>query len=192
MAIPYTPEYWNEYYGGRYEDTCMFGLSNVQRLLRERSFKSFLDIGCGPGQSLAVAQKILGPDALVYGIEIQPIPEARRIPDTMILTADFLTCLKRGLPKVDFVYATCSMYIPWDEQDEFLEGALLFAKDTIAFGNVYDTHQSKWPRDILRKISYPSIPWFVGKIREINPDFVYDAGSADLTVFRRQKKEVKP
>jgi len=154
----YSQEYWDSYYGGPYETTYKYGFPLARIIEREWAAvyseppRSFADIGCGPGHTLIEAQSLLPPNALVYGVEIQQLPEARTVSKN-IYFGDFMTIYPQ-LPKVDLLYVACSMYIPWDKQAEFLVATLALAGKAVVFANVYLEDGLSIPDDSMRRSIY--------------------------------------
>jgi trans-aconitate methyltransferase len=158
VDIAYTPSYWDNYFNGSYEDTYRYGFS-VEDIIEawQQSFKelpkSFADIGCGPGQVVRDFSNHVK-DAKVYGVEVQPIPRNRCVSDKIIF-GDFLK-IHQKLEPVDLLYVSCSMYVPWEEQEQFLHACAALAEKAVHFGNVYIEDERHIPEDELRKIIYRS------------------------------------
>jgi len=160
MPLQYSQEYWDNYYDGPYEKTFNSGfyldliLKKCYRPVFGKNPVSFADIGCGPGQTLNEAQRLLGPSAKVYGVECQEIPPERQTSPNIIF-GNFLEIYKK-LEPVDLLYVACSMYIPWDQQAEFVNAARQLTKKAAIFANVYLTDKYNIPQDPLRKVIYKS------------------------------------
>jgi len=155
--LSYDQDYWDNYYGGSYEETfaVAFPLQMILTSLWPRSFDeppdSFADVGCGPGQTLQAAENLL-PDALVYGVECQRIPE-ERVVHSGVLFGDFMEISKQLTP-VDLLYVSCSMYIPWEQQRSFLTECARLSKKAIVFANLYLEDGLDIPFDGLRTTIY--------------------------------------
>lgn len=156
MKLKYSKQYWDTYYDGKYEKTYKY-FFNFSKLLDlyKNSFNelpiSFADIGCGPGQTLVEVQKYL-PDAKIYGVEIQDIPKERQV-FPHIIFGDFLQNY-RYLYKVDYLYVANSMYIPWENQVEFITSCVNLTNKAIYWANIYLEDRIWIPNDILRKTIY--------------------------------------
>jgi SAM-dependent methyltransferase len=156
----YSPEYWDNYYSGAYEETFHFGFPLERILNKEWASqyqtppRSFADIGCGCGQTLLKARELIPKADIIYGIEKQEIP-TDRIASKDIIFGDFLD-IYRQLPQVDLVYVSCSMYIPWPKQDEFLVAVTALARKAIVFANLYLEDGRAIPQDQLRQVIYKS------------------------------------
>jgi len=165
MKLVYDKSYWDQYYGASYEETFRYGF-NFKKVLDQcwtpvfgnTPPQSFADIGCGPGQTLNEAEKLLGSKARVYGVEVQDIPPERVVSDK-ILFGDFLE-IHDKLDPVDLLYVACSMYVPWDEQEVFLKACLTLTKKACWFANVYLTDRDGIPEDPHRVVIYKSRPQF--------------------------------
>jgi len=157
-VLSFNQEYWDNYYGGPYEETfaLAFPLRLILTSLWPRFFdeapESFADIGCGTGHTLQLAEQILPDDAFVYGVECQKIPE-ERVVHSSVLFGDFLD-VSHQLPAVDLLYVSCSMYIPWDKQREFLTECVRLTKKAVVFANLYLEDGVSIPYDCLRKTIY--------------------------------------
>ena len=156
----YSPSYFDDYYGGSYESTFQAGFP-LDRILRREWLsqyknppRSFADIGCGCGQTLLVARKLLPQAEMIYGVECQNIPKERIVSKDVIL-GDFLDIYPQ-LPPVDLLYVSCSMYVPWSRQQEFLTATIALAKKAIVFANLYIEDETAIPHDILRTTIYNS------------------------------------
>jgi len=156
-TLPYSQGYWDNYYDRPYEESYLWGfrLKEVLDLapLAANPPQSFLDVGCGPGHVLKEMIALLPENAYVYGIECQDIPRERQVADVNIIRGDFVALYKE-LPPVDLVYANCSMYVPWEEQADYLKGCAHVAKKWLVFGNVYLSDRRAIPEDRLRRIIY--------------------------------------
>lgn len=159
--MKYTPDYFDNYYGGSYEKTFQSGFPLERILYREwpnqykKSLpKSFADIGCGCGQTLQLARSLLPEAELIYGVESQPIPKERVVSSDVIF-GDFMD-IYRQLPQVDLLYVACSMYVPWPKQPEFLTAVIALARKAIVFANLYVEDGRAIPNDILRTTIYKS------------------------------------
>lgn len=156
--MKFSPEYWNNYYGGRYEETYKLGFPLAKILKKDwANFyqdlpQSFADIGCGLGHTLIEAQSLLLPNSLIYGVEYQEMPQERTVAQNIYL-GDFMKIYPQ-LPQVDLLYVSCSMYIPFPQQLEFLTAAVSLAKKALVFANVYLEDGSAIPEDLLRKSIY--------------------------------------
>jgi len=157
--MKYSKAYWDNYYDGTYETTYAQGFP-IERILDDWHDQydeppiSFADIGCGLGHTLAKARTLLPDVKLIYGVEAQNIPDDRIASDGIIF-GDFLD-LYHQLPAVDLLYVACSMYIPWEKQEEFIAAAMSLAKKAVVFSNVYLTDRDGIPQDILRTTIYNS------------------------------------
>lgn len=150
--LKYSAEYWDNYYSGPYEDTFGKAFNPIFLLsFFKKKPKSFADIGCGPGQTLVAMEKAT-PLKEIYGVECQQIPKERLVHNNIIF-GDFLQLYKK-LPAVEFLYISCSMYIPWEFQTEFLNACLSLSTYGIYFANVYLEDEFSIPEDSLRKVIY--------------------------------------
>lgn len=158
MKLVYDKSYWADYYGGSYADTFHYGFP-LERILAawDSVFagrpRSFADIGCGPGHTLALASKLM-PGADVWGVEVQDIPERERV-HANITIGDFLD-LSKDLKPAEFLYSSCSMYVPWKDQPYFISECLRLATKAVCFPNVYLEDGQGIPDDPLRKVIYTS------------------------------------
>lgn len=157
MKLVYDPNYWNDYYGGSYDSTFRFGFDLLYLLKNgwDQAFEelptSFADIGCGPGHTLVEARRLLGDDARIYGVEVQKIPDNEvKAP---IIFGDFMELYHR-LDPVDLLYVSCSMYVPWREQEEFLHACCSLAAKAAYFANLYIEDGRGIPPDALRVTIY--------------------------------------
>jgi len=155
MKLVYDKRYWDDYYGGTYEDTFHYAFP-LDRVLKDfwgkiykEPPKSFADIGCGPGYTLQVAEKLL-PGAKIWGIEVQDLPE---FVHPGVIKGDFLD-LCSDLEPVDFLYCACSMYLSWDQQEHLIEECLRLATKAVVFANVYLEDGEGIPEDMHRKVIY--------------------------------------
>ena len=168
--LPYTPSYWDKYYHDSYESTYQYGFNPSSVLDDWRSVfentwpTSFADIGCGPGQTLK-SMAFLLPDAKVYGVEVQQIPPERCVSDK-ILFGDFVK-IHPKLERVDLLYVSCSMYVPWEEQEAFLRGCSDLAIKAMNFANVYLEDKRHIPEDSLRKVIYRTRKGFQEYMEEL-------------------------
>ena len=157
-ALPYNAPYWDRYYGEPYEQSFHWGfpfeeiLDVCWRPVFREPPTSFADIGCGPGQTLNHVQRVLGPDVDLYGVECQDIPDHRVVSDKIVKT-DFLKIAPQ-LEPVDLAWISCSMYITWDQQAQFLEAAARLAVRGIVFMNLYLEDRYGIPDDCLRRTVY--------------------------------------
>jgi len=184
VNLEYSANYWDNYYGGSYEDTYQRGFSMDLLMVEwgknfENKPKSFADIGCGPGQTLKEAESALGSDARVYGVEVQPLPPARVVSDKIIF-ANFLDIYKR-LDPVDLLYVACSMYIPWGEQEHFLKACLGLADRAVCFANVYLEDGDGIPDDEFRAVIYRDRDSFSNAIESLG-DFVRVCDNRDFFI----------
>jgi len=167
MQLIYDKNYWQNYYDGPYDETFHYGfhLEDIYVTCWKNIYKdppkSFADIGCGPGQTLKVAQDLF-PNAQIYGLEIQQIP-ATDIVHPGVKFGDFLEESHKLAP-VDFLYCACTMYIPWNKQAQFLEEVLRLTKKAVCFANIYLTDRDHIPDDGQRLVLYKSRPSFVQSI----------------------------
>jgi trans-aconitate methyltransferase len=155
MNSDYDANYWDEYYGGKYESTFLYGfnfhaiLTTWKKEISETELpNSFLDIGCGPGHTLVEVEKKL-PNAFVYGIEIQKIPK-ERVVHKNVMFGDFLEVHEKLTP-ADLVYCACAMYIDFDQMEQFLTGSVDLALKAIVFANLYMEDGTGIPSDKLRR-----------------------------------------
>jgi SAM-dependent methyltransferase len=185
VKIDYTPEYWDTYYGSSYEETYQWGypLELAIDTCWKPTFgnlpQSFADIGCGPGQFLNAAEKLL-PSAHIYGVEIQEIPKDRIVSDKIIFS-DFLE-IHETLKPVDLLFVTCSMYIPWDRQVEFLKACINLTKKACIFANLYLTDKRSIPEDRLRRVIYKDRTSFAAALSALGLERV---GPNRFDFFRR-------
>lgn len=158
--MKYSSSYFDNYYDGTYEDTFHFGFPLKRILEKEWAScftqppSSFADIGCGCGQTLLLAKKLLPKAEVIYGVECQDIPK-ERVVSKDVMFGDFMDIYPQ-LPAVDLLYVSCSMYVPWEQQEEFLLASMALAKKAIVFANVYVEDGLAIPSDSLRKILYKS------------------------------------
>lgn len=158
--MTYSSSYFDNYYDGSYEDTFHFAFPLERIVYKEWATqyqnppKSFADIGCGCGQTLLKAREILPKADVVYGVEKQEIP-AERIVSKDVILGDFMDIYPQ-LPQVDLLYVSCSMYIPWTQQEEFLAATTALARKAIVFANLYLEDGRAIPQDQLRQIIYKS------------------------------------
>lgn len=158
--MKYSPSYFDNYYDGTYEQTfhLAFPLERILRKEWSSCYKempsSFADIGCGCGQTLLEARRLLPDARMIYGVECQEIPKERCVSKDIIF-ADFMDIYLQ-LPAVDLLYVACSMYIPWNRQDEFLTAVTVLARKAIVFANVYIDDGKSIPSDSLRTTIYKS------------------------------------
>lgn len=169
MRLKYDKNYWDNYYDSPYEES-------YQNSFNPKSFlepwfqkfneppKSIADIGAGPGHILKDLQQHL-PNTKIYGVECQLIPKERQVFENIIFD-DFLKIYK-DLEPVDLLYVTCSMYIPWAEQEEFLKACLGLAERAVVFANVYLTDRNFIPSDTLRQVVYKSRHQFIEAIERV-------------------------
>ena len=156
-ALPYNAAYWDRYYGEPYEQSFHWGFpfDEILQVCWRPRFDgppaSFADIGCGPGQTLNHVQKVL-PGCQLYGVECQPIPADRVVSDR-IIGANFLDVADR-LEPVDLAWISCSMYVTWDRQAEFLEAVSRLAIKALVFMNLYLEDRHGIPDDCLRRTIY--------------------------------------
>jgi len=169
--IAYSPEYWDNYYSGSYEETFHFGFP-LERILKKEwasQFqappRSFADIGCGCGQTLLRARELLPKAEIIYGVENQEIP-TDRIASKDLIIGDFMEIYPQ-LPQVDLLYVSCSMYIKWKDQLHFLTECLNLAKKAITFANVYISDGTAIPQDSLRCVIYKDPQSFASAIGKI-------------------------
>lgn len=158
MEIKYTQSYWDNYYNGSYETTYKYGFNLYRALnLWKKTFKelpvSFADIGCGPGYILRDIQNII-PEIKLYGVEVQNIPKERCVSNRIIF-GDFIKMASK-LEPVNLLYVSCSMYIPWKDQEQFLRKCVALANKAVIFGNLYLEDGKGIPEDSLRKVIYRS------------------------------------
>jgi len=183
VKLTYDKDYWDDYYEGPYADTFSYGfnLKGIIYSCWKPLFKelptSFLDIGCGPGHTLQVADGLF-PNAHIKGIEIQEIP-ANEIVHPGVKIANFME-VSSSLEPVDFVYASCSMYIPWEEQEEFIGEVLRLAKKAVCFANIYLTDRDAIPNDILRQVIYKDAASFAKAIEATGSFKKSTTGSYDF------------
>ncbi len=169
--MKYSEAYFDNYYDGKYEDTFCFGFPLRRILATEWANHysepptSFADIGCGCGQTLLLAKHLL-PNALIYGVECQEIPKTRVVSKDIIF-GDFMDVYSQ-LPPVDLLYVSCSMYIPWEKQKEFLLFTTQLAKKAVVFSNLYLTDGLAIPHDSLRCIIYTSKDAFDDILRSLH------------------------
>ena len=167
----YSAEYFDNYYGGNYEKTYLtaFPLERVLKKEWKSRYKelpdSFADIGCGCGQTLLAARKLIPAASLIYGVESQDIPKERVVSKDVIF-GDFME-IYRQLPIVDLLYVSCSMYIPWGKQTEFLTACALLARKAVVFANLYVEDGDSIPYDILRTSIYKSRAGFQAVMDEL-------------------------
>jgi SAM-dependent methyltransferase len=156
MKLLYEPAYWENYYGGTYEDTFQyaFPLDRVLSVYWDKVFKypprSFADVGCGPGHTLCVAERLLPGATPLWGIEVQELPQWKH---RGVVCGDFMEMSER-LEPVDLLYCSCSMYIPWADQERFISECLRLAKRAVVFANVYLSDKEGIPEDMHRKVIY--------------------------------------
>jgi len=169
MKLKYSKSYYDNYYNGSYEETYRFAFS-PERLLELYSNgvggkpTSFADIGCGPGQTLEDMGMCLPEGSLIYGVESQQIPKDRQA-SGKILFDDFMTA--DNLKPVDLLYVSCSMYIPWEEQENFIHKCLNLANKAVCFANVYLSDRDLIPYDSERLAIYKSKASFEKAIESI-------------------------
>lgn len=173
--MKYSSEYFDHYYGGSYEDTFLSGFP-LERILNKewasryrKPPQSFADLGCGCGQTLQLARKLLPQADLVYGVEAQEIPQERLV-DKGVILGDFMDIYQQ-LPAVDLLYVSCSMYIPWPKQEAFLLAACALAKKGIVFANLYLEDGRAIPNDILRTTIYTTRSGFISAMRKLGFSF---------------------
>ena len=158
--MKYSSSYFDTYYDGPYETTFHYGFPLARILRREwascfpRPPQSFADIGCGCGQTLLTARELLPNLDVVYGVECQDIPKDRVVSKDVIF-GDFMDMYPQ-LPAVDLLYVSCSMYIPWIQQQEFLTACIALAKKAVVFANIYVEDGLAIPADSLRTVIYKS------------------------------------
>jgi trans-aconitate methyltransferase len=158
--VNYSAEYFDQYYGGSYEATFLAGFPLERILTKEWASKykkppqSFADLGCGCGQTLQLARKLLPQADLIYGVEVQEIPQERLV-DKGVILGDFMDIYLQ-LPSVDLLYVSCSMYVPWPQQHDFLLAVCALAKKGVIFANLYLEDGRAIPNDILRTVIYKS------------------------------------
>jgi SAM-dependent methyltransferase len=158
--MTYSASYFDNYYDGTYEDTFHYGFPLDRILNKEWASqykeppRSFADIGCGCGQTLVKARELLPTAEVIYGIEKQNIP-AERIASKDLIIGDFMEIYPQ-LPQVDLLYVSCSMYIPWPQQHEFLLATTAMARKAIVFANLYLEDGKAIPYDQLRQVIYKS------------------------------------
>jgi hypothetical protein len=156
----YSSSYFDDYYGGSYESTYHYGFPLDRILNKEwatqykKPPQSFADIGCGCGQTLQVARQLLPKAELIYGVECQEIPN-ERVVSKGIVFGNFMDIYQQ-LPAVDLLYVSCSMYIPWNQQQEFLTATCALARRAIVFANLYVEDGRAIPHDSLRAVIYKS------------------------------------
>jgi len=158
--MTYSASYFDSYYDGSYEDTFHFAFPLERILNKEWASqyqtppRSFADIGCGCGQTLLKARELIPKADIIYGIEKQEIP-TDRIASKDLIIGDFMEIYPQ-LPQVDLLYVSCSMYIPWPRQEEFLVAATTLARKAIVFANLYLEDGRSIPKDQLRQVIYNS------------------------------------
>lgn len=182
--MQYTPSYFDDYYGDSYESTYQYGFPLERILSREwkASYKdlpqSFADIGCGCGQTLLEARRLLPNASLIYGVESQKIP-SERVVSKDIVFGDFMD-LYQQLPAVDLLYVACSMYIPWQHQSEFIAASISLARKAVVFANLYIEDGKAIPSDSLRQIIYKNRSGFRDAMKSFRLTF---AGSKDIDFY---------
>jgi SAM-dependent methyltransferase len=180
----YQASYFDDYYNGSYEDTYQLSFPLIRILQREWAAQynnppqSFADIGCGCGQTLLKARELLPEAKLIYGVENQEIPEERLVSKDVIL-GDFMNIYPQ-LPSVDLLYVACSMYIPWDRQEEFLTASIALAKKAIVFANIYLEDGVAIPQDSLRTIIYNNRKNFIDIMNSLGFKF---CGNKNVEMF---------
>jgi len=182
--MKYSSSYFDNYYDGSYEDTFQFSFP-LERILKKEwasQYKtlpqSFADIGCGCGQTLLVARKLLPKARMIYGVECQDIPK-ERVASKDVIFGDFLDVYPQ-LPQVDLLYVACGMYIPWARQEEFLTATIALAKKAIIFANLYLEDNKAIPHDSLRTTIYNSRQNFISVIKSLGFKF---CGNKNIEFF---------
>lgn len=182
----YSSDYFDSYYDGAYEHTFQFAFP-LDRILNKEwadCYKeppsSFADIGCGCGQTLLVARELLPKADIIYGVEKQAIPK-ERVASKDIIFGDFMDIYPQ-LPHVDLLYVSCSMYIPWKKQAEFLAANATLAKKAVVFANLYLEDGLSIPQDTLRSVIYNSRQQFTKVMESLG--FVSKGSSIDFFVPR--------
>jgi SAM-dependent methyltransferase len=173
--MKYSSEYFDQYYGGSYEATFLSGFPLERILAKEWASKykkppqSFADLGCGCGQTLQLARKLLPQADLIYGVEAQEIPSERLV-DKGVIVGDVMDIYLQ-LPAVDLLYVSCSMYVPWPQQHEFLLAVCALAKKGVIFANLYLEDGRAIPNDILRTTVYNTRSGFISVMKRLGFDF---------------------
>lgn len=182
--MKYSPAYFDNYYSGSYEDTYHFAFPLDRILKKEWSacYKemptSFADIGCGLGHTLLEARNLLPKAEVIYGVEYQEIPADRAVSKDIVF-GDVMEIYLQ-LPVVDLLYVACSMYIPWNQQSEFLTAMAGLARKAIVFANVYIEDGRSIPKDHLRTSIYKSRQAFKNVMKSLNFEF---KGSKNIDFF---------
>lgn len=185
MKLVYDPNYWKDYFDGPYEVTYRYGF-DLEYILRSgwdaynnSRPTSFADIGCGPGLTLVDARKVLGSEATIYGVEIQQLPK-QQIASPDVIFGDFMALYPKLKP-VELLYVSCSMYVPWSEQEEFLKACCKLSLKALYFANLYLEDRDGIPSDRLRCTIYRDRAGFRKAIETIS-DFKRLDGSLDFFV----------